>query len=202
MYDREAGGKAVYPQGYEHDLALISLDQPTTMVTEKPLRFGDGTDLAYNQPIRLYTPSRPLRGGRYLVHGATIGQAIINKLVSSLGKKQGKKERKGLEATVDQFSRSILWRAAGRFKSVQGCSGSPLIINHKTEFVVVGFQNWQWCTRLDDPPSDDDEELKAESESEALRKAIDLPNVYGAYFLPDHLKGCIIPSEAKFEKLE
>ncbi|KAA8902691.1 hypothetical protein FN846DRAFT_891425 [Sphaerosporella brunnea] len=199
-----------YPRGYDHDLALIKLNQPTRMVHDQELMWNiDPKSLFFNKPIQLLssTPATVKHGVAFPPEwGTTIGQAIIRKRNSERTVKLGGGVRNGqwaydsLENHVDkaalaqcnQFARSYLWRTYGFFRSLEGLSGSPLVVHCDEGYPrsIIGFQNFQWVTDPRWKWGDQLEELLI-CDEEDLTNNRDLLNYafYGAYFLPAAVKG-------------
>jgi hypothetical protein len=192
-----------YPKGYHHDLALVKLNQPTTMTHDHPLEWQiDPLTLFYNKQLQLL--SRPPLVKSDVIcpvkWGATVGQAIMRNesSVTELGFKvvDGKWQYRidALPpATANQFSRAYLWRPYGFCRSLEGWSGSPLVVHDKEVLPrsVIGFQSFQCVEnertlwRL--------EELEQHVEGGVEETILPVRySFYGAYFLPKVVKGSTI----------
>ena len=196
----------IYPAGYLHDIALIKPSVGIRLEQLQMFQFSIENKLGLNKLIRLLNPVSPFSGGEHTgrsfaqVSGATIGQhiAIINVHAqrSAASKKPAIQIKPHLEA---QFSRSVLWRAYGDVRSLKGFSGSPLeVVDDKGKvggrMAIIGFQNREWGrTRPMEPWADDDKELEATEEDEALAAAMcGCYPFYGSYLLPSEIRGATI----------
>ena len=194
-----------YPKGYHHDLALVKLNQPTTMTHDHPLEWQiDPLTLFYNKQLQLLSKPPLVKSDVIcpVKWGATVGQAIMRNesSVTKLGVRlvDGKWQYRidALPpATANQFSRAYLWRPYGFCRSLEGWSGSPLVVHDEEDLPrsVIGFQSFQWVENERTLWTLEEEELQLHVEGGVEETIIPTRySFYGAYFLPNVVKGSTI----------
>jgi hypothetical protein len=158
----------------------------------------DPLTLFYNKQLQLLSSRPPpVKGGVIcpVEWGATVGQAITKVGVQRIDGSWHHGTGALPPAFANQFSRSYLWRTYGLFRSLEGWSGSPLVVHDEEDFPrsVIGFQNFQW---VEDPRKYwglSEEELEQQVEEDIEKTIIARKHpFYGAYFLPNAVKGSTI----------
>ncbi|RPA76718.1 hypothetical protein BJ508DRAFT_330866 [Ascobolus immersus RN42] len=208
--DPRIDGSQPFPQGMDHDLALLTPTAPIRMNLGQPRRFltaEETKNLAFNTPITILAPDSPFNAS-----SDPDGRTFASRFGPAIGKRFWKKNKKYYKKRKDlpilskaarskaarafekqgeqvryQFSRSILWRVSGKPQSVQGWSGAPIEIVGGGN--ILGFQNWMWTKATEKQTwAEDDEELGRQDEDEARVKSFDMRyNIYGSYVLPERV---------------
>jgi hypothetical protein len=127
--------------------------------------------------------------------GATVGQAISKFGVQLVDGSRHQGTGALPAAVANQFSRSYLWRTYGFFRSLEGWSGSPLVVHDDEDFPrsVIGFQNFQWVVDPEETWGWSEEELEQQVKEDIEKRIITRKfPFYGAYFLPNAVKGSTI----------
>jgi len=158
----------------------------------------DPLTLFYNKQLQLLSSRPPpVKGGVIcpVEWGAAVGQAISKVGVQLVDRSWHDGTSALTPAVAYQFSRSYLWRTYGFFRSLEGWSGSPLVVHDEEDFPrsVIGFQNFQWVHDPEDSWCWSEEELEQQVEGDIEKTIITRKYpFYGAYFLPNAVKGSTI----------
>ncbi|KAI5779168.1 hypothetical protein EDC01DRAFT_756109 [Geopyxis carbonaria] len=183
LYDEQVGR---FPEGYGFDLVLLKPLKRLRVDGEVPeLPQMPHDSLYFNQLLRLVTTDNPVPllqpTGRAFgeTYGITVGQAIMrsNEILKTEATIEEWKDRRRI-TSEKQLARSILWRTAGSFQSLQRWSGAAVAaVRDGATATVVGFQSWEWIKDAGD------------EDTARTRAAQRYWPFYGMYTLPEEIGG-------------
>ena len=197
-FDRGAKG---FPVGYKHDLVLVRPNDSDLQMDPGKIELrsfhSNPLSLRYNELLLLLNEGEAVvKDGRALSHTAaiTIGQAFFKNLQRHVPNVDPAQEN----VLDEQFSSSYIWRTYGNFRSLQGCSGSPLVADTGE---ILGFQNWEWqgpfLYRQAWAETDESIMKQEEGRSNATAATTMYP-FYGSYQLPSIIKSSRIATKLEF----